>query len=95
MIRDAVRSASRLLGNTPAVCRRSYIHPAILRCFEEGVCPKPKRIAGLRARECATLSLLGTALAKAPASRPVQPRTALRRIIANGSDRIGATSIRA
>jgi DNA topoisomerase-1 len=57
-IRDAVRSVSRVLGNTPAVCRRSYIHPAVFRCYETGVVAKPKRIAGLRAKECAALSLL-------------------------------------
>jgi len=57
-IRDAIRSVSRVLGNTPAVCRRSYIHPAIFRCYEAGVAAKPTRRAGLRAKECATLSLL-------------------------------------
>jgi len=57
-IRDAVRSVSRVLGNTPAVCRKSYIHPAVFRCYETGVVGKEKRIAGLRAKECAALSLL-------------------------------------
>jgi DNA topoisomerase I len=57
-VRDAIRSVSRVLGNTPAVCRRSYIHPAVFRCYETGVVAKPKRIAGLRARECAALGLL-------------------------------------
>ena len=57
-VRDAIRSVSRVLGNTPAVCRRSYIHPAVFRCYETGVVAKPKRIAGLRAKECAALSLL-------------------------------------
>ena len=57
-IRDAIRSVSRALGNTPAVCRRSYIHPAVFRCYEAGVAAKPRRRAGLRAKECATLSLL-------------------------------------
>jgi DNA topoisomerase-1 len=57
-VRDAIRSVSRVLGNTPAVCRRSYIHPAVFRCYGTGVVGKPKRIAGLRAKECAALSLL-------------------------------------
>ena len=57
-IRDAIRSVSRLLGNTPAVCRRSYIHPAVFRCYETGVVAKPKRLAGLRAGECVALGLL-------------------------------------
>jgi DNA topoisomerase I len=32
----AVRATSRLLGNTPAVARASYIHPGVLRAFERG-----------------------------------------------------------
>lgn len=32
----AIRRASRLLGNTLAVCRRSYVHPLILESFEQG-----------------------------------------------------------
>lgn len=32
----AVRHASELLGNTMAVCRRSYIHPQILESFQAG-----------------------------------------------------------
>ncbi len=31
---SAVREASALLGNTMAVCRKSYIHPLILQSFE-------------------------------------------------------------
>jgi len=29
----AVEAVSGLLGNTPAVCRKSYIHPVILECY--------------------------------------------------------------
>jgi DNA topoisomerase IB len=32
----AVRATSRLLGNTPAVARASYIHPEVLRAFGRG-----------------------------------------------------------
>jgi DNA topoisomerase-1 len=32
----AVRATSRLLGNTPAVARAAYIHPDVLRAFEQG-----------------------------------------------------------
>jgi DNA topoisomerase-1 len=60
-IRDAVRSVSRVLGNTPAVCRRSYIHPAVFQSHEAGVRATPKRIAGLRANERAALGLLAAA----------------------------------
>lgn len=32
----AVRSTARQLGNTPAVCRKSYIHPAVIAAFLAG-----------------------------------------------------------
>ena len=57
-VRNAIHTAARLLGNTPVVCRRSYIHPAVFACYEAGVAAMPRRIAGLRAAECAMLSLL-------------------------------------
>ncbi len=36
-IRDAVRSAAEKLANTPAVCRRSFVHETVGTAFEEGV----------------------------------------------------------
>ncbi|HEV7642847.1 MAG TPA: hypothetical protein VGO50_02795 [Pyrinomonadaceae bacterium] len=33
----AVKTVAEQLGNTPAVCRGSYIHPAILKKYENGV----------------------------------------------------------
>lgn len=35
----AVKAAAAALGNTPAVCRSSYIHSAILRTADEGTLP--------------------------------------------------------
>jgi DNA topoisomerase IB len=32
----AIRATSRLLGNTPAVARASYIHPEVLNAFRRG-----------------------------------------------------------
>lgn len=34
---DAVKYVAEELGNTPAVCRSSYIHPAIIEAYENGV----------------------------------------------------------
>ncbi|MBI2077093.1 MAG: DNA topoisomerase IB [Euryarchaeota archaeon] len=34
---EAVRRAAEQLGNTPAVCRRSYLHPLILELYERGI----------------------------------------------------------
>ncbi len=36
-IARAVREVSRYLGNTPAVCRASYINPRVIELYEEGV----------------------------------------------------------
>ena len=43
----AVREVAQHLGNTPAVCRRSYIHPAIFDAYRDG---------SLRALRAATLA---------------------------------------
>jgi DNA topoisomerase-1 len=32
----AVESVAERLGNTPAVCRKSYVHPAVLDCYLDG-----------------------------------------------------------
>ena len=34
---EAVRSAAEELKNTPAICRKSYVHDAVVTAFEEGV----------------------------------------------------------
>ncbi len=35
-INEAVKAVARRLGNTPAVCRKGYIHPAILEAAARG-----------------------------------------------------------
>jgi DNA topoisomerase-1 len=57
--REAVKAASQALGNTPAVCRKSYIHPRIFECYEKGVMVEaPPAMRGLRADERMALALL-------------------------------------
>jgi DNA topoisomerase-1 len=34
---EAVRSAAEELKNTPTICRKSYVHDAVVTAFEEGV----------------------------------------------------------
>jgi DNA topoisomerase-1 len=36
---QAVEAVARLLGNTPTICRKSYIHPAILDAYAAGSLP--------------------------------------------------------
>ncbi|MDP9688321.1 UNVERIFIED_ORG: DNA topoisomerase-1 [Pseudomonas mohnii] len=56
-----VKDVARQLGNTPAVCRKCYIHPAVLDGFLLGALaqlPKPRVRKGLRAEEVALAMLL-------------------------------------
>jgi DNA topoisomerase-1 len=49
-----VKNVARQLGNTPAVCRKCYIHPAVLDGFLLGALaalPRPRTRKGLRAEE--------------------------------------------
>jgi DNA topoisomerase-1 len=61
---SAIKAVSQVLGNTPAVCRKSYVHPALLEAHNEGVLitaleriPRPVS-AGLGSEEAAVLSFL-------------------------------------
>jgi DNA topoisomerase-1 len=74
----AIEAVAGVLGNTPAVCRKSYIHPAVLECYMDGsmdarlagsVTPAVRRLAAkLREEEIAALKLL-------QCMRPSSPRT--------------------
>jgi DNA topoisomerase-1 len=63
----AIDAAAERLGNTRAVCRASYVHPAILEAFAEGWLSAPPRVLrapsprGLDALELATLRVLQAA----------------------------------
>jgi DNA topoisomerase I len=45
----AVEAVAGLLGNTPAICRESYIHPAIVEAYVDGSLPRTRRPRGLKA----------------------------------------------
>jgi DNA topoisomerase-1 len=67
-ITAAIKRVASQLGNTPAVCRSSYIHPEILSCYMDGSlidhlrrqikAKLRKDMAGLTAEEAAVLVLL-------------------------------------
>ncbi len=63
-----VKATAGLLGNTPAVCRSAYIHPAVLEAFAEQSLPKSFAKAEGDKYEKAVLKFLD-ALAKAPVRR--------------------------
>jgi DNA topoisomerase-1 len=52
-----VKAVAGVLGNTPAVCRKAYIHPAVLDAYEAGALPL-KASASDRAFELAVLRFL-------------------------------------
>ena len=64
-----VKDVARQLGNTPAVCRKCYIHPAVLEHFSLGALsklPKPRVRKGLKAEEVALAMFLERLAADLP-----------------------------
>jgi DNA topoisomerase IB len=63
-IATAVNSAAELLGNTPAVCRKCYIHPDLLDAYMDGsmearcVVGASRKSPRLTSEEAAVLTLL-------------------------------------
>lgn len=58
---DQVKAVAKALGNTPAVCKRCYIHPAVLERFAMGELeklPKPRKRVGLREEEVVLAAFL-------------------------------------
>jgi len=56
-----VKDVAKQLGNTPAVCRKCYIHPAVLEHFNLGALskmPRPRVRKGLKAEEVALAMFL-------------------------------------
>lgn len=56
----ALASVAQQLGNTPAICRKSYVHPGLLQVFLDDELAAPSRVrrAGLTAQECDLVSVL-------------------------------------
>jgi DNA topoisomerase-1 len=67
-VNQAIRQAADSLGNTLAVCRRSYIHPGVLDCKRvEEVCRRrARRVQGLSTDERRVLALLDAAAKDRP-----------------------------
>jgi len=58
---ETVKQVASQLGNTPAVCRQCYIHPAILQAFSDGELVKlraARKRKWLSAEEVALLAFL-------------------------------------
>ena len=62
---EMVKRVAKQLGNTPAVCRKCYIHPAVLDAFILGTLaelPKPRARKGLTPQEVGLAMFLETML---------------------------------
>lgn len=60
-IKQSVEAVSQLLGNTPAICQKSYIHPLILKSHLDGsltISEEPEIVKGLATEEMLVLSFL-------------------------------------
>ena len=73
-VRDAINTAAKVLGNTPAVCKRSYIDPAVFTHYEAGTKFAPAPIAGLRKPECLVAAMLGARTRRRPTASSRDPR---------------------
>jgi DNA topoisomerase-1 len=74
-----VKAVAGLLGNTPAVCRKAYIHPAVLAAHADGGL-NLRRAGSERAFELAVLRFLEALhdAAEAEAARPARRKRAVR-----------------
>jgi DNA topoisomerase-1 len=50
-VRDAIHAVAKVLGNTPAICRKCYVHPTVLETYLSGAA-----IEGLKKRAEETLT---------------------------------------
>jgi DNA topoisomerase-1 len=74
-VRRAVEAVAGMLGNTPTVCRKCYVHPAILDGYLDGTLVRvlhrrakrvlAENLAGLRPEEAAVLAFLQQRLSAA------------------------------
>ena len=73
-VKNAIAAVAKILGNTPTVCRKCYVHPAVLETYLDGSLIEglKKRteqtledsLGDLRSEEAAVLSFLQERLAK-------------------------------
>lgn len=58
-VAQAIKLVAGVLGNTPAVCRKAYVHPAVVEAYERGIrMPAARPSRWLSAEERGTLALL-------------------------------------
>jgi DNA topoisomerase-1 len=86
-ISAAIHSVARRLGNTAIVCRKCYVHPAVLKAYRAGALQgvyQPRPVDGLTADEALLLGVLERDARDAAPRLAVPPRdleSALRRSV--------------
>jgi DNA topoisomerase-1 len=73
-IKDAISAVAKILGNTPAICRKCYVHPAVLETYLDGATIEglkqktektlERKLGDLRSEEAAVLTFLQAKLKK-------------------------------
>jgi len=73
-IKDAISAVAKILGNTPAVCRKCYVHPAVLETYLDGAIIEglkqkteetlERKLGDLRSEEAAVMTFLQARLKK-------------------------------
>jgi DNA topoisomerase-1 len=73
-IKDAISAVAKILGNTPAVCRKCYVHPAVLETYLDGAMidglkqkteeTLERKLGDLRSEEAVVMSFLQERLKK-------------------------------
>jgi DNA topoisomerase-1 len=73
-IKDAISAVAKILGNTPTVCRKCYVHPAVLETYLDGAMIEglkqkteetlERKLGDLRSEEAAVMSFLQARLKK-------------------------------
>jgi DNA topoisomerase I len=82
-IRAAIERVASRLGNTPTICRKCYIHPAVLNCYLEGKLrlrvkaqaeqELRTKLTGLSPEEAAVLATLHTRLTQSAGTEKQSP----------------------
>ena len=83
----AIESVAAKLGNTPTICRKCYIHPAVMEAFRDGTMRDmlqkragqvPEDVHALDPEEAAVLALLQQRLQRRVKTKVARPRTVQR-----------------
>ena len=56
-IAEAIKSVACLLGNTPAICRKCYVHPAVLDAYLEGTLKQSLAVKAITSQDRAPSAL--------------------------------------